>query len=483
MALNIGFRTRIVVSATALTLLTLYAAFAVISIVVTRGQERHLDEALLRAATEEVAEASRLHRDELALGDRPALDVNEIGTLLTKYAAIYDETGKVRSATPAFGAEPARREVLNHPVGACFDLRLERTTVRAVLSAIPNHPGTLLLMAAPRAAVDADAGFLRKAMGLVFAVAVAWTVVVAIFIARRLSRAHRHMARVVREVAAGNLRARVGDARASGDEAQLARDIDDMIERLGELLDAQRVFIAHAAHELRSPLTTLYGELALALRRARDAGEYRRAIETAFASTHELKDLADDLLAVARLGAAPPPATVQCDVGEALIEARRFVDPVVGPDGVRIVMVGACGLVRATDRDLVRLLRNLLENAVRHSPVGGTVTCELGERGPLAVITIADEGPGVPVPAREKIFAPFYRGPELAAPRLHGAESGLGLTIARGIARAYGGEVVLDEGFHQGARFEITLPLWAGARALPPSLDEASEQRGSQLDG
>jgi two-component system heavy metal sensor histidine kinase CusS len=459
MTLNLGFRTRIVVAATALTLLTLSAAFAVISIVVTRGQERHLDEALLHAARDEVADASRLHRDALTLGDRPALDVNEIGTLLTKYAAIYDETGRVRSATPAFGAERPPRAVLNHPVGSCFDLALGRTTVRAVLSAIPNHPGTLLLMAAPRAAVDADAAFLRKAMGLVFAVAVAWTVVVAIFIARRLSRAQRRMARAVREVAAGNLRARVGVAQTGGDEAQLARDIDDMIERLSELLDAQRVFIAHAAHELRSPLTVLYGELALALRRSRDAGEYRRAIETAFVSTHELKDLAEDLLAVARLGSAPPPEAVACDAAEALIEARRIVDPGEGPGRVGIVTVGACGPVRGTHRDLVRLLRNLLENAVRHSPVGGTVTCELGERGAFAVVTIADEGPGVPVPARDKIFAPFYRGPELAAPRLHGAESGLGLTIARGIARAYGGDVVLDEGFRRGARFEITLPF------------------------
>lgn len=461
---KLGFRTRILIAATALTLVTLYAAFAVIEIVVTRGQERHLDEALLRAAREEVADASRRHPDELELGDTPVLDVNELGTL-ARYAAIYDAAGRVRSLTPAFDDQPPRREVLSHPTGACFDLPFEGRKLRAVLEEIPNHHGMLLLMAAPRAGVDSDAAFLKRAMELVFAVAVAWTVVVATFIARRLSRAQRRMARVVRQVAAGDLRARVGEAGASGDEAQLARDIDDMIERLAGLLDAQRVFIAHAAHELRSPLTALYGELALALRRSRDAGEYRRAIETAFASTHELKDLAEDLLAVARLGATPPPATAPCDLTEALVEASRFVEVGDGPDGVRVLTSGVCGPVRANHRDLVRLLRNLLENAVRHSPVGGVVSCELSQRDALGVLTITDEGPGVPEPAREKIFAPFYRGAELAVPRLHGAESGLGLTIARGIARAYGGEVVLDEGFHRGARFEVTLPL-AGVEVL-----------------
>lgn len=463
MWLRLGFRTRIVIAVMAVTLITLDAAFAVISVVVTRGRERHLDEALLRAAREEVELAARRPRERLEMGDRPALDVNEIGAL-AKYAAIYDESGRVRGVTPAFGDGPPRRELLGHAADTCFDLRFGGTHLRAVVAQIPSHPGTLLLMAAPRTEIDDDAAFLRRAMVAVFAVAVAWTVVVAIFIARRLTRAQRHMAAVVREVAGGNLQARVGAPSASGDEAQLARDIDEMIERLAELLDAQRVFIAHAAHELRSPLTALYGELALALRRSRGAEEYRRAIETAFASTHELKDLAEDLLTVARLGAAPPPSNASCEPAVAIEEAMRFVELGEGPSAVRFETTGACGPVRGGHRDLVRLLRNLLENAVRHSPAGGTVRCALAERDGFAAITISDEGPGVPEPARAKIFAPFFRGGEVAAPRLHGAESGLGLTIARGIARAYGGEVVLDEGFRQGARFEITLPL-SGASA------------------
>ena len=85
------------------------------------------------------------------------------------------------------------------------------------------------------------------------------------------------------------------------------------------------MFIAHAAHELRSPLTALYGELALALRRSRDADEYRAAIGEALDSTRQLKGLAEDLLAVARLGTAPPPSAETIDVRQTVEEAKRIV--------------------------------------------------------------------------------------------------------------------------------------------------------------
>ena len=195
-----------------------------------------------------------------------------------------------------------------------------------------------------------------------------------------------------------------------------------MIERLSNLLSAQRVFIAHAAHELRSPLTALYGELALALRRSRDAEEYRRAIEEAFESTRQLKGLAEDLLAVARLGATPPPTVEPIDVRDALDEAQAIVT--AGGAAARASaceVSGHCRPALAGHRDLVRLLRNLLENAVRHSPPGGGVRVSLADEGRAVVIAVADDGPGRP-PRRNaaKIFTPFYRGttvPTPAAPR------------------------------------------------------------------
>ncbi|NVL83830.1 histidine kinase dimerization/phospho-acceptor domain-containing protein, partial [Escherichia coli] len=115
------------------------------------------------------------------------------------------------------------------------------------------------------------------------------TVLVTWRVVRRLTRGHEAIAETARRVAAGDLGART--ALRSGDEevVQLAHDVDEMVRRLEILVEGQQRFIAHAAHELRSPLTALYGELQLAVRRSRSADEYRATIEEALDSARRLK--------------------------------------------------------------------------------------------------------------------------------------------------------------------------------------------------
>jgi two-component system heavy metal sensor histidine kinase CusS len=448
----IGFRGRLVAGVTVMTMVTLGVAFTVIEVVVTRSQERHFDHALVRAAHDEVAEIATSGR--LAISARPGPALPD-GDPLPKHGAIFAASGEILAATPGFAA--TRRGGPREAPDTCFDMWTDGEHLRAVLTAIPSHPGASLLLATPRTDLDGDAVFLRRAMELVFIVAVAWTVAVASFMVRILTRNQRRIAEAVRKVAAGDLSARVGALDASGDEARLVRDVDEMIERLSNLFNAQRVFIAHAAHELRSPLSALYGELALALRRSRTADEYRRAIEEAYESTRQLKGLAEDLLAVARLGATPPPSVEPTDVRAALTEAQAIVTAEGAALDVRVQAIGDCRPALASHRDLVRLLRNLLENAIRHSPQGGRVRVSLADDGRVVAITVADDGSGITGEDRSKIFAPFYRG--TTVPTVSGIEAGLGLTIARGIARAYGGDVVLDPGDATGACFRVTLPV------------------------
>jgi two-component system, OmpR family, sensor kinase len=450
----IGFRGRLVAGVTVMAMVTLGVAFTIIEVLVTHGQERHFDHALIRAAHTEVAGIAASGR--LAIDTRPGPAPNDVGPW-PKYGAIYAPGGEMRVATASVAAAPPVLGSLPRSVDTCFDTWIAGEHVRAVVADIPSQPGARLLLAAPRSELDGDAVFLRRAMELMFIVAVAWTVVVASWMIRLLTRNQRRIAEVVRRVAAGDLSARVGTLAASGDEARLVRDVDDMIERLSNLLSAQRVFIAHAAHELRSPLTALYGELALALRRSRGAEEYRRAIQEAYESTRQLKGLTEDLLAVARLGATPPPTVEPIDVRRALDEAQAMVIAGGAAPDVRVTVSGHCRPARAGQRDLVRLLRNLLENAVRHSSPGGCVRVSLADEGGAVVIAVADDGPGISADERAQIFTPFYRG--TIVPTVSGAEAGLGLTIARGIARAYGGDVVLDTGAAAGACFRVTLPV------------------------
>jgi len=271
----------------------------------------------------------------------------------------------------------------------------------------------------------------------------------------RLTRDHQKIAEVAQRVAAGDLAARVEPHSGDPELAKLGRNIDEMIGRLEVLVESQQRFIALAAHELRMPLTTLYGELALALRRSRDAESYRTTIGEALDSTRKLKQLADDLLTLARIGAERMGTSVASirDVAQA---AESQVLAQAKERGIELTITGDGRAVVGDAGDLERLMRNLLENAVRHSPQGSRVAIEIATHADRVSVAVSDEGPGILPEEREKIFEPFYRGHGDAERSSDGA--GLGLAIVRQIARAHGADVALVPTANgKGARFEVSL--------------------------
>ena len=264
-----------------------------------------------------------------------------------------------------------------------------------------------------------------------------------------------------RKVADGDLAARV--ALGSGDDevVQLARDVDEMVRRLEILVEGQQRFIAHAAHELRSPLTSLYGELQLALRKSRSAEEYRAAIEEALDSARRLKALAEDLLALARIGAEREPSRTPVALDEVAKAAASWVSREATRRHVELAIDSDGSSVLGHAIDLERLLRNLLDNAVRHSPKAATCASRHGARATWCTSPSLDEGPGVPPEERDRVFDPFFRA---ASERRRDDGSGLGLAIVREIARVHGGDVSVEQGPDgKGARFRARLP------AAPPS--------------
>ncbi|HEY0714063.1 MAG TPA: HAMP domain-containing sensor histidine kinase, partial [Polyangia bacterium] len=341
-----------------------------------------------------------------------------------------------------------------------FDFWHEGVHLRGVVVAVPDIPGTRLFLAVPRTDLDGDATFLVHAMRLVFLVALAWTTLVAWAIVRRLTRVHQRIARVVHSVAAGNLSTRVAPGGAPDELAEMGRDIDELVDRLSALVHSQHQFIAHAAHELRSPLTTLYGELSLALRRERSKEEYRRAVEDALESARRLKLLAEDLLALARIGTTPVRATERVALAQVLNEALASVRPDLEALGVTVTIAETTAIVPGRKTDLARLFRNLFENAARHSPPGGNIDVGIVDNGAGVKITVSDQGPGVSPGDRELIFEPFYRAAEERAGEHQGA--GLGLPIARHLAVLSGGALELapppTERTPPGAHFVVTLP-------------------------
>ena len=453
-----SLRARYVIAISAITLVTLGGAFAVVSLSVNASQRRQLDLALAQEAREEAAEAAMLGGDELAISDRPGPAANDVGPL-TKYGAIYGLAGEVLAQTPSWRGHPPRLAELPEVGGPAFDLWSSDEPLRGTHVAIPAHPGTTMLLAAPRSDLDGDERFLVRAMGTVFGLALLWTVLVAVVVVWRLTRDHRTIAAVARRVAAGDVHARIRMHSGDREVMQLAQDIDAMIDHLDVLIGLQQRFIANAAHELRSPLTTLYGELSHALRRSREPAEYARAIEEALEATQRLRRLTEDLLAVARVGAdADVPETVACQ--DLCQEAMGLVAAEAAARAVTIVPRGTNPRVLGRRGDLLRLLRNLLENAVRHSPAGGAVQVRCGERDGSVELSVQDAGPGVAEADRDRIFEAFYRGARERAANDGG--TGLGLTIAREIAQAHGGELCLRERDAAGACFVLRLPAAPG---------------------
>lgn len=452
-----SLRARYVIAISAITLVTLGGAFAVVSITVNTSQQRQLDLALAHEAREEAVEAAMLGGDELAISDRPGPAANDVGPL-TKYGAIYGPSGELLAQTPSWQGRPPPFAALPGPNGDAFDLWSGDEHLRGIHVEIPAHPEATLLLAAPRSDLDGDERFLRGAMGTVFGLALLWTVLVAVVVVWRLTRDHRTIAAVARRVVAGDIDARIRMQSGDREVMQLAQDIDAMIDHLGVLIGLQQRFIANAAHELRSPLTTLYGELSHALRRVREPAEYERAIQEALDSTQRLRRLTEDLLAVARVTAdADADATeVIVDLQALFQEAVALVAAEAAARAVRVSWRGPCSRVAGRRGDLLRLLRNLLENAVRHSPTGGAVQVRCEEDGGWVELTVQDEGPGVAEVDRERIFEAFYRGARERAANDGG--TGLGLTIAREIAEAHGGELRLLEREATGARFLLKLP-------------------------
>lgn len=450
-----------VVSASAL-----LASFFVVYVMVRRDELRDLDMALLGQA-HTVAQLTATKTPEEIVGLEGTALVPESLRPLQRYVAVYASDGRLLLATKNFGHEapPLAEMGFSGPVppnGAALDLVVAQRALRGII--VPaGQSGGALLFAASRNTVDEDETFLLRTLIGLFLTVTITTALISRTIGARLARDVQAIASVAREVEKGNLNARVGQGtRGSAETLALARDLDHMIENLGALVMAQRTFISHAAHELRSPLTTLRGELQLALRRPRDADAFRRTIEEVLADVEILVSLSENLLTLARVQGPQKRDTQSVAVGEIIADALRMARGPADTKGITFVEEGdrnriSALTIRGDRGELICTLRNLVDNAVAHNPSGMPVTIRVALKEKQVEITVADRGPGVAKEDEPHIFQPFYRGTKEQGDDRPGA--GLGLAIAREIAKNIGGDIRLDHEGQPGAQFTLVLPL------------------------
>jgi signal transduction histidine kinase len=237
---------------------------------------------------------------------------------------------------------------------------------------------------------------------------------------------------------------------------RMATALNSMLDRLETSVGDLHRVIADGAHELRTPLAVLRTGLEVALRRDATTEEYRADLSDALATTDRLCRLTDDLLLLARLESdVARPKTESVDVLEMLNEIAEVWRAAPGEKAPAIDVIGENGPLLAEGRpgDLYRLFGNLVENAVRHG--GGRIELRGRQRANRLEVAVEDDGPGIDPRERERIFERFYRSGSKRG------GSGLGLSIAREIARRHGGDVTLDGASVKGALFRVTLPTSA----------------------
>jgi heavy metal sensor kinase len=283
------------------------------------------------------------------------------------------------------------------------------------------------------------------------------------YLARRSLAPAVAMSEEARRIGAEDLRRRLPVANPRDELGRLATNFNELLGRLHEAFWLQRQFMADASHELRTPLSVVGTAVEVTLEKeGRSEAEYREALELVGEQNRRLARTVEDMFTLARADAGRYPLRREgFYLDETVEEAARAARVLGSRRGVDVTSEAFGEAPFAGDEDLVRqMVMNLLDNAVKHTPEGGSVRATLARNARRYVLTVEDTGSGIPAEARPHVFERFYRVDRARsrAEATAGGGAGLGLPIARWIAEAHGGALDLARSDERGTAFRVTLP-------------------------
>jgi heavy metal sensor kinase len=266
------------------------------------------------------------------------------------------------------------------------------------------------------------------------------------------------MATQARRITGRNLDARLEIGPAAQELEVLAASFNELLSRLDQTFDSMRRFVADASHELRTPIAVIRGEADVALSQERSASAYRETLAVILDESRRLTRLVDDLLNLARADAGKVRLQVHdFYLGDLLQDCCRSAQALAAARGVAIECQSPEDLQFRGDEELLhRLMMNLLDNAIRHTPEGGRVVASLDAHDGEMALRVSDTGSGIAADALPHLFERFYRG-DKARSRQDGG-FGLGLAIVKWIAESHGGAVAVRSAPGAGSTFSVTLP-------------------------
>jgi signal transduction histidine kinase len=249
----------------------------------------------------------------------------------------------------------------------------------------------------------------------------------------------------------------LGESDRHDELGQLARAFNGLVARLRTALRTQRQFMADASHELRTPVSVIRSAADVTLSRGhREEDEYREALSIVDGQARRVTRLVDDMLVLARADAGGYPLRPEhLYLDDLMADVRRTVALLATERRVGIDVVTPIDVSFDGDEDLLRrMLLNVVQNAVQHTPPEGVVSIGVAVGGRSVDIQVTNPGVAIPVAERERIFERFVQ----LDPARRATGSGLGLPIARWIAEAHGGTLVLTSTGPTGTTFTATLP-------------------------
>jgi heavy metal sensor kinase len=281
------------------------------------------------------------------------------------------------------------------------------------------------------------------------------------FLARKSLAPVAAMGAQVERISAANLHERLAVRNASDELGRLARTFNELLDRLDQTFERQRRFISDASHELRTPISILRGEAEVALSQAeRSPEEYRESLAVLQQEAQRLANIVEDLFTLTRADAGEYRlARSDFYLDELAADCVRATRTLAQAKNISLAAVAPHEMPVRADEDLLRrMILNLLDNAIKYTPEGGSVTlaCHVAPDG--YELSVTDSGPGIPTEMQSRIFERFFRVDPARSRTGRDGGAGLGLSIARWIAEAHLGRLDLARSDATGSVFKAHIP-------------------------
>ncbi len=492
---SMTIRWRLALTSAALTFVILLGFALVISAFTTSRLKSDFETSIKADATNLT---SRIPTREFEEG-LIAIDPDKTSELVIDTAAaddaavwLFDQTGELELNSPARASGdvvlPPDNSLVNIDDEACT-CTYRVYTAPILAGGDPGSPQGFIMFGRQLSALDETISRVQYFLGLGVLVGTGLALLAGLAVARRAMRPISDLTYVARHVARTRDPAvTLPRTRAKDEIADLSRTLEGMLRALDDAqreaeatLSREREFVADASHELRTPLTSVLANLELLQEQLE--GEDAEIAASALRSTQRMRRLVADLLFLARADTGHAAGKQSTDLALVVADAIAETAPLADDHVMRVECPPGGIFVSGIQDDLHRLVVNLVQNALSHTPPGTIVRLRLRRKAgtmrpstnggePVAesvILEVSDNGPGINEEQRERIFERFVRG----GGGYSGKGSGLGLAIVGTVAASHGGTVKLTDSPEGGARFVVRLPVDGSSGALAP--DDAEE--------